>query len=71
MHYNLKIRTRNCNLFDMIVIFLKMCKRRSCEGMIYWRLQVNNQKPIRLHVAINSLLRTYVNARMFKCSNVA
>ena len=41
------------------------------EGMVYWRLQVNNQKPIRLHVAINSLLRTYVNARVFKCSNVA
>ena len=39
--------------------------------MVYWRLQVNNQKPIRLHVAINSLLRTYVNARVFKCSNVA
>ena len=38
--------------------------------MVYWRLQVNNQKPIRLHVAINSLLRTYVNARVFKCSNV-
>ena len=39
--------------------------------MIYWRLQVNNQKPIRLHVAINSLLHTHVNARVFTCSNVA
>ena len=39
--------------------------------MIYWRLQVNNQKPIRLHVAINSLLHTHVNARVFACSNVA
>ena len=38
--------------------------------MIYWRLKVNNQNPIRLHVAINSLLHTHVNARVyvFKCS---
>ena len=59
----------------MIVIVVKMCKLRlvKCptEGMGYWRLQVNNQKPIRLHVAINSLLHTYVNARVFKCANVA
>ena len=41
------------------------------EGMVYWSLKVNNQKPVRLHVVINSLLRTYVNARLFKCSNVA
>ena len=41
------------------------------EGMVYWCLQVNNKKPIRLHVAINSLLQTYVNACVFKCSNVA
>ena len=39
--------------------------------MIYWRLQVNNQKPIRLHVAINSFLHTHVNAHVFTCSNVA
>ena len=31
LSYNLKIRTLNCNLFDMIVIFVKMCKLRSCE----------------------------------------
>ena len=39
--------------------------------MVYWHLQVDNQKPIRLLVAINSLLRTYVNARLFKCLNIA
>ena len=39
--------------------------------MIYWRLQVNNQKTIRLHVAINSFLHTHVNAHVFTCSNVA
>ena len=39
--------------------------------MVYWHLQVDNQKPIRLHVVINSLLRTYVNARLFKCLNIA
>ena len=39
--------------------------------MIYWRLQVNNQKTIRLHVAINSLLHMHVNARVFTFSSVA
>ena len=39
--------------------------------MVYWHLQVDNQKPIRLLVAINSLLRTYVNARLFKSLNIA
>ena len=39
--------------------------------MVYWHLQVDKQKPIRLHVAINSLLRTYVNARLFKRLNIA
>ena len=39
--------------------------------MVYWHLQVDNQKPIRLHVVINSFLRTYVNARLFKCLNIA
>ena len=28
-------------------------------------------EPIRFHVAINSLLHTQVNARVFTCSNVA
>ena len=39
--------------------------------MVSWHLQVDNQKPIRLHVAINSLLRTYVNARLINCLNIA
>ena len=28
-------------------------------------------EPIRFHVAIDSLLHTHVNARVFTCSNVA